>query len=120
MGWKMPRNLTLARILLKADESWTGAETASVLDVGLATVEIQLAFDERRGGLARPPMDPARRAGAGHPVVGHRVRPWRYPYRIFFSRITGYWAVADRLDPTRPAAASGLASSVCGQAIVLP
>ncbi len=52
-------------------------------------------------GWASPPDDPARRAGAGHPVVGHRVRPWRYPYRIFFSRITGYWAVADRLDPTR-------------------
>lgn len=38
-GVENARKLTRARILLKADESWTGAETARALDVGQATVE---------------------------------------------------------------------------------
>ena len=38
-GVENARKLTRARILLKADESWTGAEIARALDVGLATVE---------------------------------------------------------------------------------
>lgn len=38
-GVKNARMLTRIRILLKADENWTGAETANALDVGQATVE---------------------------------------------------------------------------------
>lgn len=38
-GVENARKLTRARILLKADESWTDAETARALDVGVATVE---------------------------------------------------------------------------------
>lgn len=38
-GVENARKLTRARILLKADENWTGAETANALDVGQATVE---------------------------------------------------------------------------------
>jgi transposase len=38
-GVENARKLTRARILLKADEGWTGAETARALDVGQTTVE---------------------------------------------------------------------------------
>lgn len=38
-GVENARKLTRARILLKADENWTGIETARALDVGEATVE---------------------------------------------------------------------------------
>ncbi len=38
-GVESARKLTRARILLKADESWTGVETARALNVGQATVE---------------------------------------------------------------------------------
>ena len=38
-GVENARKLTRARILLKADEGWTGVETARALDVGQATVE---------------------------------------------------------------------------------
>lgn len=38
-GVENARKLARARILLKADENWTGAETANALDVGQATVE---------------------------------------------------------------------------------
>lgn len=38
-GVENARKLTRARILLKADEDWTSAETARALDVGQATVE---------------------------------------------------------------------------------
>jgi transposase len=38
-GVENARKLTRARILLKANESWTDAEIARALDVGLATVE---------------------------------------------------------------------------------
>lgn len=38
-GVENTRKLTRARILLKADENWTGAETANALNVGQATVE---------------------------------------------------------------------------------
>ena len=38
-GVENARKLTRIRILLKANENWTGAETANALDVGQATVE---------------------------------------------------------------------------------
>lgn len=38
-GVENARKLTRARILLRADEGWTGTETARALDVGQATVE---------------------------------------------------------------------------------